>query len=257
MKLIPLFLGMVTFVSTLSGGLLAARYSGNLGRLAAFSAGVLIAVPLFDLLPETFNLATQVHVPLEQVMYVTALGFIFLYILERYVSVHRVCEDGVCRNERHPKGGLLGGGELSAHSFMDGFHRCRLSGWFPCWTHCHGRCHLPWLCRRHQYSNRHVEFSQLVEILRANASSRRHNAAPGHSFYAVHYHPRAVPRFHPALLRRRIPLPGCQRPFTRGSREQSTRCLYGVKFGRLSTDLCCNQVPEPLKAGCVANDWLP
>jgi zinc and cadmium transporter len=121
MKLIPLLLGMVTFVSTLSGGLLAAKYSGNLGRLAAFSAGVLIAVPLFDLLPETFRLATQVQVPLEQVMYVVALGFIFLYILERYVSVHRVCEDGVCHNERHPKGGLLGGIELSAHSFMDGF----------------------------------------------------------------------------------------------------------------------------------------
>jgi zinc and cadmium transporter len=112
---------MVTFVSTLSGGLLAAKYSNKLGRLAAFSAGVLIAVPLFDLLPETFRLATQVQVPLEQVMYVTALGFIFLYILERYVSVHRVCEDGVCRNERHPKGGLLGAVELSAHSFMDGF----------------------------------------------------------------------------------------------------------------------------------------
>jgi zinc and cadmium transporter len=121
MKLIPLFLGMVTFVSTLSGGLLAAKYSGNLGRLAAFSAGVLIAVPLFDLLPEALSLATQVQVPLEQVMYVMALGFIFLYIMERYVSVHRVCEDGVCHNERHPKGGLLGATELSAHSFMDGF----------------------------------------------------------------------------------------------------------------------------------------
>jgi zinc transporter ZupT len=112
---------MLTFASTLSGGLLARKYSGRLGHLAAFSAGVLIAVPLFDLLPETFRVAAIVHVPLESVMYVTALGFIFLYILERFFSVHRVCEDGVCRNERHPKGGVLGAAELSAHSFMDGF----------------------------------------------------------------------------------------------------------------------------------------
>jgi zinc transporter ZupT len=121
MKLYPILLSIAAFASTFLGGLLAARYRDQVGRLAAFSAGVLIAVPLFDLLPETFRLATQANVPLENVMYVTALGFIFLYVLERYFSVHRVCQDGVCRNVRHPTGGLLGAAELSAHSFVDGF----------------------------------------------------------------------------------------------------------------------------------------
>jgi zinc transporter ZupT len=41
-------------------------------------------------------------------------------VLERYFSVHRVCEAGVCRNARHARGGWLGAAELSAHSFMDG-----------------------------------------------------------------------------------------------------------------------------------------
>jgi zinc transporter ZupT len=121
MKLYPILLSIAAFTSTFLGGLLAAKNWDQVGRLAAFSAGVLIAVPLFDLLPETFRLATQANVPLENVMYVTALGFIFLYVLERYFSVHRVCEDGVCRNVRHPRGGLLGAAELSAHSFVDGF----------------------------------------------------------------------------------------------------------------------------------------
>jgi ZIP family zinc transporter len=54
-------------------------------------------------------------------MYVTAGGFIFLLILERYFSVHRVClSDGTCSNMHHPKGGFFGAAELSAHSFMDG-----------------------------------------------------------------------------------------------------------------------------------------
>lgn len=59
--------------------------------------------------------------PVERVMYATALGFILLCVLERYFSVHRVCEGDVCKNVRHPKGGLLGAAELAAHSFVDGF----------------------------------------------------------------------------------------------------------------------------------------
>jgi len=121
MTLYPILLSIAAFASTFLGGLLATRYREQVGRFAAFSAGVLIAVPLFDLLPETFALAIQAKVPLENVMYLMALGFIFLYVLERYFSVHRVCEDGVCHNVRHSRGGLLGAAELSAHSFVDGF----------------------------------------------------------------------------------------------------------------------------------------
>ena len=122
MNLYPVLLGMAAFLSTLSGGLVAARLSrSRLGALTAFAAGVLIAVPLFDLLPETLKLAEQGAVRPESVLQLTALGFIVLYVLERYFSVHRVCEGDVCRNVRHPKGGLLGAVELSAHSFVDGF----------------------------------------------------------------------------------------------------------------------------------------
>jgi ZIP family zinc transporter len=121
MNIFGIIFSAVAFFSTLTGGLFAAKYRKNFGILAAFAAGVLVAVPLFDLLPETFKLASQAGVPLEQVMYVTAIGFIFLLFLERYFSVHHVClPDGTCTNVRHPKGGLFGAGELSAHSFMDG-----------------------------------------------------------------------------------------------------------------------------------------
>jgi zinc transporter ZupT len=121
MNLFSILFSVMTFFSTLFGGLMALRYRKNFGILAAFAAGVLIAVPLFDLLPETFKLATQVGIPLEHVMYVTAIGFIFLMIVERYFSVNTVCEpDGTCKNLHHPKGGVYGAAELSAHSFMDG-----------------------------------------------------------------------------------------------------------------------------------------
>ena len=113
--------GVITFFSTMVGGLFAVWFRKSFGMLAAFAAGVLIAVPLFDLLPETFRLAAKVGVPLEHVMYVTAIGFIFLLILDRYFAVHRIClPDGTCSNVHHHTGGFFGATELSAHSFMDG-----------------------------------------------------------------------------------------------------------------------------------------
>ncbi len=121
MNLYPIILSFVTFLATLLGGFVAARYRSRFGIIAAFSAGVLIAVPLFQLLPASLNLAIKVDVPFQNVLYVTALGFIFLYVLERFFSVKRVREGNNWKNVRHAKGGFFGAGELSAHSFLDGF----------------------------------------------------------------------------------------------------------------------------------------
>ncbi len=120
MNLDAILLATATFFSTLFGGLLASRFRHRFGLLAAFAAGVLIAVPLFDLLPESAKLAIDNNVKIEYIFYGVAVGFIFLLILERYVSVHRVCVGDQCMNVRHPKGGIFGASELSAHSFMDG-----------------------------------------------------------------------------------------------------------------------------------------
>jgi len=114
-------LSAVTFFSTLVGGLAAARFRTWFGTLAAFVAGVLIAVPLFDLLPEALELGVTSKIPPRHVMYVVALGFLFLLTLSRYISVHHICEGGECRNVRHPQAGWFGASELSVHSFMDGF----------------------------------------------------------------------------------------------------------------------------------------
>lgn len=111
----------VAFLSTMMGGLAAAKLRSRFGILAAFAAGVLIAVPLFDLLPEALTLGIQADIPPRHIMYVVAVGFLFLFTLDRYISVHRICEGGQCRNVRHPQAGWYGASELSIHSFMDGF----------------------------------------------------------------------------------------------------------------------------------------
>jgi zinc transporter ZupT len=112
---------IAAFFSTLFGGLAATRLRSKFGILAAFAAGVLIAVPLFDLVPEALTLAVGANIPCQNVTYLVAVGFLFLFTLDRYISVHRICESGRCRNVRHPHAGLYGASELSLHSFMDGF----------------------------------------------------------------------------------------------------------------------------------------
>jgi zinc transporter ZupT len=83
MNLYPILLGLIAFLSTLSGGLLAARLSSSqLGALTAFAAGVLIAVPLFDLLPE----AHEKNPPSLSVVLCLA-GFLFIFVLPQWLQV--------------------------------------------------------------------------------------------------------------------------------------------------------------------------
>jgi ZIP family zinc transporter len=120
MNLYPLVFSTVTFLSTLLGGGVAARYRKRYGVLIAFTGGVLVAVPLLDLLPETLALAGQFKVATEDVMGLTALGFVFLMFLERYLSVETVADGTGFKIIRRAQGGVIGAAELSLHSFLDG-----------------------------------------------------------------------------------------------------------------------------------------
>ena len=112
---------LLTFLSTLFGGLLALKYVDKTGILSSFAAGVLIGVPFFDLIPETIKIAEETKLDINNIFTMIVIGFSFLLFLERYLSVHRICDENGCRNERHLIGGYFGALELSGHSFMDGF----------------------------------------------------------------------------------------------------------------------------------------
>jgi len=113
-------LAVVTCFSTLLGGTFAARPRKNVGVLGAFAAGELITTSLLDLLPQTFRLATSVNVLIEDVMALTVVGFLFLYVISRLITSHVFSKDGEYIEVRHPLGGLFATSELSVHSFIDG-----------------------------------------------------------------------------------------------------------------------------------------
>ena len=120
MNINAILLAVITCFSTMFGGVFAARRRRNIGILGAFAAGVLITTSLLDILPQTFRLATSANVLLEDVMALTVVGFLFLYIISRLITGHVFNKDGDYVEVKHPLGGVFATSELSVHSFVDG-----------------------------------------------------------------------------------------------------------------------------------------
>ena len=97
------------FISTLFGGLLALRLRDKLHLILGFSAGAVIGVVFFDLLPEAVNFGMRFHSP-SMILSWTALGFLTYLVLDRILLFH---------GEAAPRGPLAAG-VLSLHSLLDG-----------------------------------------------------------------------------------------------------------------------------------------
>jgi ZIP family zinc transporter len=108
---------IAAFVMTLLGGMLALRLQDRLHLVLGFSAGAVIGVAFFDLIPEAITLATPAQT-VDSVLAVVAIGFLVYMILDRTVAPHG--HKGP-RTERLWQRGALGAASLSVHSFLDGF----------------------------------------------------------------------------------------------------------------------------------------
>lgn len=108
---------LVTFFSTFIGGRSAIRFRKVLQYFFAFSAGSLIAVSFFDLLPESLELANLTSFPIRYLMLTTVLFFFIYSLIERYSLTHHFHEEG---NEHKHIMGPIGASGLIIHSFFDG-----------------------------------------------------------------------------------------------------------------------------------------
>ena len=113
------FISFATLVATMLGGLFALRFSDKLHLVLGFSAGAVIGVAFFDLLPEAISIAGQYY-SISFILLCTAIGFLGYMLLDRSTSLSVHHEDH-CENESHQHArGRVGAGSLSAHSFLDG-----------------------------------------------------------------------------------------------------------------------------------------
>ena len=106
--------GCLTLVSTMLGGLTALRLRRELHTLIALTGGVVVAVALFDVLPESFDAVGDA----QRVTTLVGIGFLGFFVIERALVLHH--RDEAEQARAHPQVGVLGAAGLSAHSFLDG-----------------------------------------------------------------------------------------------------------------------------------------
>ena len=85
----------------------------------SFTAGVLVAVCFFDILPELFSLTTKNNLDLTPGLLAIVAGFLVIHILEKVAVIHTSHEDEYATH-KHPTVGLVGASGLSFHSLLDG-----------------------------------------------------------------------------------------------------------------------------------------
>jgi ZIP family zinc transporter len=112
-----LVLGFAALGATLLGGAFALRYQDKLHLILGFSAGAVLGVALFDLLPEAFRLAGKHYAEATITLFV-AVGFFAFMFLNRVLLLHP--EDEEHSDHGHHRQGSLGAASLSLHSFLDG-----------------------------------------------------------------------------------------------------------------------------------------
>ncbi len=115
------FIGIAAFFSTFLGGMFALRFKDKLHLILGFSAGAVIGVAFFDLLPEAIDLGKQ-YFDVSVITSVAALGFILYMLLDRIISlsVEREAGNDAGESLNHTHSGNLGAGSLVIHSFLDG-----------------------------------------------------------------------------------------------------------------------------------------
>jgi ZIP family zinc transporter len=100
--------------ASMLGGLAALRLRDTLHLILGFSAGAVIGVAFFDLLPEAFSNGAA-YGP-RAILIATAVGFLAYLLLDRLLVLHRHAHEAHDESAR----AHLRAGSLSIHSLLDG-----------------------------------------------------------------------------------------------------------------------------------------
>jgi len=107
-------LAALTTCSTLAGGYVALRIHRELTTLIALTGGIVVAVALFDVLPEAIDAVGNAR----HVMWLVGAGFLAFFLAERAIVLYHRDDEEHAR--AHHRIGALGAAGLCTHSFLDG-----------------------------------------------------------------------------------------------------------------------------------------
>lgn len=115
----PVLLSFATFVSTFLGGIVGLKNQDRLHRLLGFTAGILLGVVAFEIVPEIFNLLSSNGLDALPAMLALVVGFLGFHIIEKSLLIHHSNEEEYGKH-KHPKVGVASALALIGHSFLDG-----------------------------------------------------------------------------------------------------------------------------------------
>jgi zinc transporter ZupT len=119
---IAIILAAVTALATLSGGYIAIKSKDHLHIVLGLSAGLLLGLVAFDLLPEVFEMGTKelLHAPVVSIALIG--GFLLLHFYEQIFGSHEPAESDYGHDHSHSSNiaGSLGALAMGGHVFLDG-----------------------------------------------------------------------------------------------------------------------------------------
>lgn len=110
-------LGM--FVAAVIGGLVVVRYKRQLRHIMGLTAGIIMGVIAFDVLPEMFEIVHKFNLDPTWVMVALVVGFLGFHVAEKLLLIHHQHETQYGKH-RHPQVGILSAMAIGGHSFLDG-----------------------------------------------------------------------------------------------------------------------------------------
>ncbi len=116
MNPLVIILALLTFFSTLIGGVVIVKFRNYLPFFFAFASGSLVAVSFLDLLPESLDISRSINFPVRYIMIAVVFSFFFYSLLERFFLTHHLEET----DDHEHIMGPIGAGSLVVHSFLDG-----------------------------------------------------------------------------------------------------------------------------------------
>ena len=111
----------LTVLATTAGGVLAFRSKDRFHLVLGLSAGLLLGLVGFDLLPEVFEMNTNSFAGVPVVSIAILVGFLSLHIVERGYGSHEPAESHYGHDhEHHSVSGIIGALAMGGHVFLDG-----------------------------------------------------------------------------------------------------------------------------------------
>jgi zinc and cadmium transporter len=117
--MIAILLAIVSAIAAELGGFLALSKRRKLNLTLGFTAGALIGLVAFDLLPEIFEISNNQNLDITWPMVTFVVGFLLFHTIEKFILIHHSNEEQYVVHQ-HPHVGLVGAGALVGHSFLDG-----------------------------------------------------------------------------------------------------------------------------------------